>query len=92
MSVKKIEIFGRASNRIIKTLDPIDQIQFTQYSLMTYLQSVGIPIASSCSGDGVCKKCIVTIGQENQILSCQLTLKEYLNDKDFDKIITINYL
>lgn len=92
MSVKKIEIFGLASNRIIKTLIPSEDGLQIQNSLMTYLQSEGIPIASSCSGDGVCKKCMVTFGQEKQQLSCQITLKEYLNNKDFDKIITINYL
>lgn len=46
-----------------------------QQSLMHFLQQNSIPIASSCRGEGVCKKCQV---MEN-VLSCQISLENYLN-------------
>jgi len=42
--------------------------------LLSVLRSYNIPIASSCSGEGVCEKCIVS----DKVLSCSLTLKSYL--------------
>lgn len=92
MPIKEIKVYGNASGKIIKELRPNSLEMNLQISLMTYLQSQDIPIASSCSGDGVCKKCVVNTSSQEKLLSCQISLKDYLNEENFDKIITINYL
>lgn len=30
-------------------------------SLMTLILDAGVPVASSCGGDGICAKCVITI-------------------------------
>lgn len=56
-------------------------------NLLGYLREKEFPIASSCSGEGVCKKCVVN---KNQILSCSLTVGEYL--KEHGNKISVSYL
>lgn len=79
-----MEIFGKASGTS----------RFLEYSpeeietnLLIWLRSHGITIASSCDGVGVCKKC----GIQNGWMSCELTLKTFLERCPEGKII-INYL
>lgn len=92
MSVKPITltVFGKASQKIIANISiaPEALFEYGQISLMNFLINNGIRIASSCSGEGVCKKCVVN---EN-LISCQMTLAEYLNEKNDDTIIIVNYL
>lgn len=55
--------------------------------LLTWLRSHGITVASSCDGEGVCKKC----GIQNGWLTCEMTLEELL-EKQPDKKVFITYL
>lgn len=92
MSELTLTILGRASGKELKkiTLD-LNKLNQSQ-SLMTLLHENGVPIASSCSGEGVCKKCNITLNCVGEIISCQWKLMDLLKDKNFDKIITVNYL
>jgi Na+-transporting NADH:ubiquinone oxidoreductase subunit NqrF len=42
--------------------------------LLSFLTSHQIPVASSCSGQGICKKCVI----QNNILSCKLSVADCL--------------
>ncbi len=55
--------------------------------MLYFLRSKGITIASSCDGEGVCKKC----GIQNGWLTCELTLEEFLKRRP-DGIIEVDYL
>lgn len=56
-------------------------------NLLDWLRSKGITVASSCDGEGVCKKCNI----QNGWLSCELTLQELLQRQPDGKI-EISYL
>lgn len=81
----KIEIWGIASKKLLLAKN-INKIELNVNTL-SWLRENNIPIASSCDGDGVCKKC--TINQD--ILSCQTTLKDLLNSQGTIKI-EVSYL
>ncbi len=55
--------------------------------LLEFLRAQGIPVASSCAGEGVCRQCVVN---EN-VLSCQLTVQRFLVDYP-DGVVVIGYL
>ena len=55
--------------------------------LLTFLRGKGITIASSCDGEGVCKKCEIQEGW----LTCELTLEEFLKRRP-DGMIEVGYL
>ena len=55
--------------------------------LLTWLRGKGVTIASSCDGEGVCKKCVI----QNGWLTCEMTLKEFLSRQP-DRKIFISYL
>ncbi|MCM2348497.1 MAG: hypothetical protein NDI69_00660 [Bacteriovoracaceae bacterium] len=55
--------------------------------LLEWLRSQGITIASSCDGEGVCKKCDI----QNGWLTCELTLRSFL-ERQPDGRIQIGYL
>lgn len=59
-----------------------DFVTDTHTPLMTALLERGIPVASSCHGDGVCSKCKIKIidGQEN--LSPESSLEQELRNKN----------
>lgn len=78
----QIKILGKASQTT--SLLEIEPEHF-QLSLMDYLNLKGFAIASSCSGVGVCKKCIVN----EDLVSCQITLQEVIEQKL--KVISIDY-
>lgn len=82
--MSKIIVKGLASQKIIKQ---IDLEGCPQIDLLNYLRSFGIPIASSCNGDGVCKKCIFN---QNK-LACKTSLKD-LEDPSGIINIEISYL
>ncbi len=67
-----ITVYGRASQKIVATLE----IDHESEILMFFLMRKGLPIASSCAGDGVCKKCVIN----QDILSCQVTVADWLRD------------
>lgn len=58
--------------------------------LMKLLLDNGIPVASSCNGDGVCLKCTLTVNDE-KILSCQYDIENIFKDQD-SVTVTFSYL
>lgn len=56
-------------------------------NLLKWLRKKGITIASSCDGDGVCKKCVI----QNGWLSCEFTLETFL-EKVPGGIVEVGYL
>ena len=69
--MQSLIVHGLASNkRISLTIQPAD----LNKTLMDFLLEHQIPVASSCSGEGVCKKCVNSDG----LLMCQITVAEYL--------------
>lgn len=55
--------------------------------LLTWLRSKEVTVASSCDGEGICKKCVI----QNGWLTCELTLREFLKLQE-DGVILISYL
>ncbi len=55
--------------------------------LLTFLRGRGITIASSCDGEGVCKKCTI----QNGWLTCEMTLENFLKCRP-DGIVEVAYL
>ena len=51
-------------------------------NLMTSLQAAGIPVASSCNGDGVCAKCKITILEGAENLSPENEIEKFLREKN----------
>lgn len=80
-----IKIKGLASGKVIKNINIEEPIQ--EISLMDFLLAYGIPIASSCQGQGVCSKCTIN----NNLLSCQISLKNFLKLSPCQEI-SISYL
>lgn len=79
-----IEVVGLASGTSRKLEAPdseLDQL------LLFWLRSKGVTIASSCDGEGVCKKCTV----QNGWLTCELTLEIFLKRQPDGKIF-VGYL
>jgi 2Fe-2S ferredoxin len=56
-------------------------------TLMTVLLDAGLPVASSCRGDGVCAKCRIQIPEGRKNLSPENDLEKHLRERHgFDKI------
>jgi hypothetical protein len=79
-----MQIHGLASGRILKLFFEEQELD---ENLLQWLRSRGITIASSCDGDGVCKKCTI----QNGWLTCELTLREFLKLAP-QGIIEVSYL
>lgn len=79
-----IEVYGQASgtSRFLEFTD-----EDLNTDLLTLLRSKGVTIASSCDGEGVCKKCVIQEGW----LTCELTLKDFLERRP-DKKVFVSYL
>lgn len=80
----QVKVKGLASGRIT-SVDYIAADLSTD--LLHFLRGKGITIASSCDGEGVCKKCVI----QNDWLTCELTLEEFLK-RCPDGVIEIAYL
>ena len=80
----QIEIKGKASGR--SEFISYEDMDLTEV-LLTFLRKKGITIASSCDGEGVCKKCVI----QNDWLTCEMTLKEFLQRQPNGQI-TVGYL
>lgn len=79
-----IEVLGLASqtSRLVEAFEhEMDQ------DLLTWLRSRGVTIASSCDGEGVCKKCKI----QNDWLTCELTLRDFLRRQPDGKVL-VSYL
>lgn len=81
--LKELRVIGESSERVTSLDVSNDDLTKT---LMDYLREKNIPIASSCRGEGVCKKCLIS----KKVLSCSLTVKEYLDQHGCD--ISVSYL
>ena len=79
-----IKVLGVASNKELLEINPNENE--LNMNLMNFLRAHNIPIASSCYGEGVCRKCVIN----KNILSCQLSVKEFINKKN--QVIEITYL
>jgi Na+-transporting NADH:ubiquinone oxidoreductase subunit NqrF len=55
--------------------------------LLNWLRLKGITIASSCDGEGVCRKCDI----QNGWLTCQMTVRMFLS-KSPAGIVEVSYL
>ena len=80
--MSQIVVRGLASTKEYQLHVASDDLALT---LLTFLRKNSLPIASSCSGEGVCKKCIIN----QDILSCKKTVIEWLVE---NKIIEVGYL
>lgn len=78
-----VKVIGDASKKEYKISVLKDDLEL---SLLLFLTKNGLPIASSCSGKNVCKKCVVN----EQVLSCSLTVKDFINKHNTN--IRISYL
>ncbi|MBY0518296.1 MAG: 2Fe-2S iron-sulfur cluster binding domain-containing protein [Bacteriovoracaceae bacterium] len=78
-----IRVRGLASGKIVGEYEVTDPGEF----LMFFLMQQGLPIASSCAGDGVCKKCVVN----GDRLSCQIRVGDWLRDFP-DQDVEVGYL
>jgi len=76
-----VRVFGKASQRLIGEYP----IKNPAEILMFFLMRQGLPIASSCAGDGVCQRCVIN----GDILSCQTRVGDWTGEHD---LITIDYL
>jgi Na+-transporting NADH:ubiquinone oxidoreductase subunit NqrF len=79
-----ISIQGLASGRIQGLTYEESELE---ENLLSWLRSRGVTIASSCDGEGVCKKCSI----QNDWLTCELTLKSFLERQQDGKIL-VSYL
>ena len=80
----QVTVKGKASGK----LTPVAYTNADlEKDLLHFLRAKGITIASSCDGEGVCKKCVI----QNDWLTCRLTLKEFLELVP-SGIIEVSYL
>jgi Na+-transporting NADH:ubiquinone oxidoreductase subunit NqrF len=68
--------------------------RFLQYStidldrnLLYWLRANGITIASSCDGEGVCKKCVI----QSDWMTCMMTVKDFI-ERERRAVVEVNYL
>jgi ferredoxin len=80
----RITIHGSASGR--QQFLELENSERSE-NLMDWLRRKNITIASSCDGEGVCKKCAIQEGW----LTCQMTLEEFLQ-RQTDGLIIVGYL
>ncbi|MBC7714978.1 MAG: 2Fe-2S iron-sulfur cluster binding domain-containing protein [Rhizobacter sp.] len=86
--MKKLIIYGEASQKVVKEID-VSYRDF-EMTLMNFLLANNIPVASSCGGDGICKKCTVTMHYQ-KILTCQKTIRELFADFS-EQTLSFSYL
>lgn len=80
-----IEVWGQASQKLIATFKIPPQA--LSQTLMDFLRSHQIPIASSCLGQGECLRCLIN---EN-ILSCQILVKDFIEERKITRV-SVSYL
>ncbi len=86
---RELIVKGQASG---KTLFSTKEVFPKDTNLLDYLRKKGIPVASSCYGDGVCKKCVVILNGKN-VLSCEISSQNlFMTHLDKIVIIEIEYL
>lgn len=80
----QIEIVGLASGKSVFISYEEKELKET---LLTFLRKKSITIASSCDGEGVCKKCVI----QNDWLTCKMSLEELIQRQP-DRKILVGYL
>lgn len=80
-----IIVFGEASKKVFKEL-PYSENDLGR-DLMAYLRGHGVPIASSCLGEGFCQRCLVN----TDILSCQTSVRDFI-ELIPERICRVTYL
>ncbi|MCP4913998.1 MAG: 2Fe-2S iron-sulfur cluster binding domain-containing protein [Oligoflexia bacterium] len=78
----KITIIGEASGKEVKTFI-FNELPSSEISLMDYLIQENIPIASSCYGEGVCRKCATS----HDLLTCQINLSDLFSQNNDVKLV-----
>ncbi len=67
---------------VIRFVKKYPEIQVAQgANLMKALLSAGLPVASSCLGDGICGKCRIHIVEGSENLSQIAALEQILRDR-----------
>lgn len=87
--MKQLILYGSASQKIIKTFE-LENKDIDDESLLQFLMKHKIPIASSCLGEGICKKCVVT-NHDKKLLACTLSLSELFSTSD-SETLSFSYL
>ncbi|MBH49079.1 MAG: hypothetical protein CME71_13000 [Halobacteriovorax sp.] len=87
IELRTIKVFGGASKKLVSELE-VDELSM-DLTLMEFLRLKKVPVASSCYGEGVCRKCIVKV-EETEVLSCMMTIKHFLNNHE--PVVLISYL
>lgn len=85
LKTNHITIFGGASKTVFKEIPFSDSDR--PKTLMDFLRAHQVPIASSCLGEGFCRRCIVCDAD----LSCQISLGDFLLAHP-DHICLVSYL
>ncbi|EQC44311.1 hypothetical protein [Bacteriovorax sp. Seq25_V] len=80
----QLTIKGLASGKIIKVI-PVSEAE-ASLNLLLFLSARSIPIASSCSGENVCKKCKIN----GELISCTYTVGEFISKHG--EVVTVSYL
>lgn len=86
--MKELIIFGDASKKEIKKIS-ISYRDFDS-NLMDFLRRNEIPVASSCSGDGICLKCVTVCGHQ-KFLTCQKRVRDLFRETD-SQTLSFSYL
>ena len=84
--ISLIDIYGSASKKLLIRREL--SIQDLNISLMSFLQNLGLPIASSCQGDGICRLCVVN----EKVISCKTSVRELPVDENGVRKVSIGYL
>lgn len=86
--MKSLIIYGEATSKEIKRID----VSYRDFEtvLMDFLLKNNIPVASSCGGEGICQKCVVTFNYQ-KILSCQKIMRDLFSDSD-EQTLSFSYL
>ena len=81
----QLKLIGLASSKEYQ-FDVSDSKQ----SLMDLLINNGYPVASSCNGEGICKKCFILDKQDVELISCQISTESFY--KNHGEEIKVTYL
>ncbi len=83
----RLEIKGLASKTSTSLYWDSASTDICELSLLDFLIQNKYPIAYNCYGEGICRKCILRLNQQ-EYLSCQIHMK----DIDDGAILEIPYL
>lgn len=91
MQTLELIIFGSASQREIKKILIDASSKDASSKLMSFLLEHHIPVASSCNGEGICRKCIVK-WRERPLMSCQVSLADIFENTSTQETLHFSYL